>query len=128
MRTIKYTTYWSYAGRPVQRQKALAEFLLDVPYLMEHTGVIPPINVLNELLLSGGDSGGMGPGTTWKPFEISSEEHKELVDFYSSADLDALKKTHALIKFDEFVINTELSLLDSYGVWLRESFAKYKKT
>ncbi len=53
-------------------------FVYDVPYL-DGCGIFPPFNVLNAILRSGGDSGGMGPGTTWQPFQITHDEYDSLL-------------------------------------------------
>jgi hypothetical protein len=57
MRTIKYKTHWSYVGRGIKREGVLTDFLLDVLYLMEDTGVIPPLAVLNQVLLRNAPAG-----------------------------------------------------------------------
>jgi hypothetical protein len=125
MRTVRYKRHWSYLGPATRVQGSLVDLVLDIPYLMEHTGVIPPLPVLNEELRSGGDSGGMGPGTTWKPFEITEIEYAELVDALLALNVNEAKQEHPYILFERPIVDEELNIYTSYGEWLRRVSQKY---
>jgi hypothetical protein len=95
MRSVKYTKHWAYAGRGQKTEGNLADLVLDIPYLMPW-GVIPPLHVLNEHLLTGGDTGGMSPGTKWKPFQVTEQEYAELVDYLLHLNVDEARKHHPI--------------------------------
>jgi len=40
----------------------------------------PPIHIINEELLSGGNDQGMSGGCFWKPFSLSLEEYNEIAE------------------------------------------------
>src|SRR5262245_23511520 len=126
MRTVSYRTHWSYTGS-TKRQGTLVDFVLDILYLMEETGVIPPINVLNQVLQSGGDSGGMGPGTTWKPFQIDEPEYEELVQDLLHLDIVSARESHPYIRFERVVVDPELNKCTDYLDWLKKSHEKYSR-
>jgi len=126
MRIVKYKTHWSYLGPGVKREGLLAEFILDVLYLMEHSGVIPPLAVLNQVLQSGGNSGGMGPGTTWKPFTITKQEYDELVAMLLNLDVAQAKQVHPYLTFERIIIDEELDACTDYLDWLQRVAQKYQ--
>ncbi len=43
-------------------------------------GVIPPFHILRELIARGRDEAGMSGGCEWRPFELSAEEYREVVE------------------------------------------------
>jgi len=108
MRIVKYKTHWSYLGPGVQHEGLLAEFILDMLYLMEHSGVLPPLAVLNQVLQRGGNSGGMGPGTTWKPFTITKQAYDELVAMLLTLEVAQAKQVHPYLMFERVIIDQEL--------------------
>jgi hypothetical protein len=123
---IKYEQHEFTWPHPIKREATLAEFILDIPFIL-FNGVIPPLHLLNEILSSGDASGGMSPGTSWKPFEISKEEYNELVAELLALDLDALKKEDRIRFIPEKIIADE-SLHDSpvFFLWLQRVKKKYK--
>jgi hypothetical protein len=127
VRTVKYTTYWAYGGKGDKREAPLWDFILDIPYLMENTGAIPPYHVLNEVLQKGGNSGGMGPGTKWRPFSISQEEYNEFLVKMQALDLENIRERHPYVRFSEVVLDEELNMLEDHRQWLKATFAKYYK-
>ncbi|MCA9909961.1 MAG: hypothetical protein KC519_14990 [Anaerolineae bacterium] len=48
MRSVKYTTNWSYAGKGVKREGTLLDLILDVPFFIGSIGVMPPLKVFNK--------------------------------------------------------------------------------
>lgn len=126
MRNIIYKTSWSY-NRSSKRQGTLVDLVLDILYLMEETGVIPPMPILNQVLQSGGGSGGMGPGTSWKPFQIDQTEYAELVDALLHFDIESGRQSHPYVSFERVIIDSELDKCTDYIDWLTKSHAKYAK-
>src|SRR5258708_4282113 len=72
-RIIKYRRHESH-GPTESREAPLWAFFFDVPYLLVF-GVFPPRHVLNSYLRIGGGDGGMSPGTSWEPFELTEDEY-----------------------------------------------------
>lgn len=126
MRNVKYKTYWSYAGPGIKRAEPLSEFVLDILYLMEVNGVIPPLAILNKVLLGGGGNGGMSPGTAWKPFEISEEEYNELVQALLQLDVEQAKQKHPYVRFERVIVDPELHICTDHLDWLQRIIQKYK--
>lgn len=86
MQRIKYNRHEFHQNKPEKREEILPAFLLDIPYLLYY-GVIPSRSVINSVLLNGGGDGGMGPGTSWEPFEISEEEYEEVIKEWKKMDI-----------------------------------------
>lgn len=126
MREVHYKVHWSYGSRGSKRKAPLAEFILDIPYFMAGNGVIPPLHVLNEVLLQGGDDGGMGPGATWELFSIGESEYHELVEALQNLDVTAIKKKHPYVSFESVIVDEMLHQSSSYGDWLKRVSAKYR--
>jgi hypothetical protein len=68
----------------------LMELLENVPYLIIHK-IIPPINIINDILLSGKYEAGMSGGCSWSPFQIDSEEYNEIVSSLIASDSKYIK-------------------------------------
>ena len=124
MRNIRYKVHWEYVDS-TERYSTLAEFILDIPYLMENTGVIPPLAVLNSVLKTGGDSGGMGPATTWKPFQVDEDEYKELVKILIEVDVAAARLVHPYARFERAIVDDELNHCSDYIDWLTKANQKH---
>jgi hypothetical protein len=77
MREVSYTLH-EYLQPRFRKRASLLTFVYDVPYL-DACGIFPPLHILNIILQSGGDSGGMGPGATWRPFRLIRAEFEALV-------------------------------------------------
>ena len=125
MREVSYKTHWAYAGKGIKRKALLVEFVLDILYLMNTSGVIPPFHVLNEVLRQGGSSGGMGPGTSWRPFSIKDAEYQELVETLLKLDVAEAKKTHPYVYFERVIRDESLETSASYIDWLQGVSRKY---
>ncbi len=128
MREVHYKTHWSYRGAAVKRSAPLSEFLLDVLYLMETNGVLPPLQVLNEVFTQGGNNGGMGPGTSWRPFQIKEAEYNELVEALLNLDVAEAKKSHPYIYFQRVIVDDELNQRQTYLEWLQAVSRKYPQS
>jgi hypothetical protein len=128
MRTVKYKLYWGPTDLFYRRRKSsLSEFVLDIFYLMEDAGVIPPFAVLNQVLQEGGDSGGMSPGTKWKPFIITEVEYEELVKELLEVNPTEARKKHPYVRFNHIVIDEELSEITTYEKWHKKVSEKYRR-
>lgn len=105
LRTVRYVRWHgcNWGDRPEPVENSLLAFVYDIPYFGA-CGVFPPFRLLNRLLLTGGDTGGMSPGATWEPFEISPEEYRELVAAVRSVPPESLRDraryAHVPFKFD----------------------------
>ena len=94
---------------------------------MEESGVIPPHLVLNQVLQSGGNAGGMGPRTTWKPCEISAAEHRELVDALLTLDVQQARAAHLYVWLKQVTLAPELELCTDHIEWLKEVAKKDRR-
>jgi hypothetical protein len=88
---------------------SLTELLFDMPTLghaLQGARLIPPLRILNELLMQGVSEAGMSGGCRWKPFQISSSEYNELVE-----DLLTLPNAH-------LSVDTESQGPDNFNEWV----------
>ncbi len=85
MRRVTYRQCEPHSGWSEPISAPLTTFVYDVPYLL-CWGILPPLHLLNELLIQGGGDGGMSPGADWQPFEVSDEEYRELCVALESID------------------------------------------
>lgn len=125
MREVNYKAHWSYADAGVKRKAPLSEFILDILDLMEMSGVIPPLHIINEVLLKGGDNGGMSPGTSWRPFRINEVEYQELVEALLKLDVVDAKQRHPYIYFQKAIVDEALHQRENYLSWLLAVSIKY---
>ncbi len=75
--SIRYKVY-EFCDDIKERESSLLVFIYDVPYI-DACGIFPPYHILNQILVEGGDQGGMGPGATWIPFTLTSKQYNELI-------------------------------------------------
>ena len=90
----------------------LLDFLLDLPYLFP-SECIPPLSVLNSILMKGEFVSGMGEDLEWKPFLIGQNEYEEIVEILTSG-------VHGT-----YFSDNELSKNEDYETWLIEVYSKY---
>ena len=85
------------------REASFDVFVYDVPYFGV-CGIFPPLHIMNQILKTGGSEGGMSPGATWEPFQVSKAEYDELVDSIKVLDPqslgDAARYTWPPFEFD----------------------------
>jgi hypothetical protein len=95
LRTITYKRhayFWDESGPHTPTTTCtgtLLTFIYDIPYFAA-CGICPPFHIMNQAFSSGGDQGGMGSGTTWKPFTISIEEYAALVEAIKGTPLSEI--------------------------------------
>jgi hypothetical protein len=125
LRTLEYERYEFHQRAPERRTGTLAEFVLDVPYLM-FNGVVPPLRVMNAVLRTGGGDAGMSPGTGWKPFRLTKPEYDDLVRHLLAMDLKALRRRRrARYVPARIVVDEALWTCRTQFDWLRRVHEKY---
>ena len=114
MRDVRYK-YHGAIGPSSWTHSSLVEFLFAIPYLFPRVGKepIPPLHVLNELLMSGVSDAGMSGGCEWKAFEIDQAEYDELVE-----ELTTMPNR-------ELVLDSELASCRDLKQWRAERMTKY---
>lgn len=126
--SISYFTYWN-PSRRERREGPLEHLVLDYPNFLFDIGdgikLIPPFPVFNELLMSGGDRGGMSPGATWNRLSITREEYQQVKTALLELDLRIIHETHPYapkyIRVDE---ELEQNVMD-LQLWRRAVIKKY---
>ena len=125
LRTVKYERLEFHNEKPEHRTAKLAEFVLDVPYLICH-GVIPPRHVLNEVFASGGGDAGMSPGAVWEPFSIDEAEYTALVAELLALDLhDVSARGRARFVPKTLFVDSEVTGSKTHLEWVTQIAAKY---
>ena len=89
MRAIEYERHEPH-GDPEQRCAELPVFVYDIPYFGA-CGIFPPLHIANKIFRSGGSQGGMSPGATWKPFQLSRSEYEDLVQLIKTLEPKSLE-------------------------------------
>ena len=109
MKDIRFKNYAATGPREAQWEHApLDVFLLTTPmfvYALSVFGVIPPLHVINEIMLLGEHDAGMGGGAEWKPFEITKDEYEELVE--------------------NLVTNPEHKIIEDRELWEKPNYKKW---
>jgi hypothetical protein len=90
LRTVGYVRHPGPWHDPEPAENSLLAFVYDIPYFGA-CGVFPPFHLLNQQLRRGGSQGGMSPGATWDPFELSPEEYRDLVEAVQSVSPESLR-------------------------------------
>jgi hypothetical protein len=62
----------------LRKSGSVLSLLFSIPYFFV-SEVIPPIDVINEVLKKGVVDAGMSGGCRWKPFQLDTQEYSELV-------------------------------------------------
>ena len=95
-----YRHEYFYEPEPVTGR--LLGLVYDIPYFGA-SGVFPPHHIANKIFRSGGGDGGMSPGASWTPFEISEETYRVLLEQVLTTDPGTLKEEsrYCDIKFIE---------------------------
>ena len=126
MRSVKYRRHEFHDNQPWHRKEELHRFLLDIPYLL-YFGVIPSRAAMNEVLRAGGGDGGMSPGASWEPFELTEDEYWEAIERWDQMDI-AKEKDDDHFRYDPkvFVQEGEIMNIGSHGDYLSRSRKKYE--
>jgi hypothetical protein len=89
MRTVAYRRH-EFHHPPSDHRASLLAFVYDVPTLPA-CGVLPPFRMLNQILAEGGSDGGMSPGATWEPFQITADEYRALLAAIRDTPVESLR-------------------------------------
>jgi hypothetical protein len=121
-RLIKYQRHeFRYPTEP--REAPLWAFFFDVPYLLVF-GVFPPRRVLNSHLRSGGGDGGMSPGASWQPFELTEDGYNSVLPLVLKPD-HARLRTLVRYPLDEVTLDPEFDGCKDLPGWLGALRGKY---
>jgi len=115
LRTVHYVRH-EFHAEPVAWTNSLLGFVYDVPYFGP-CGIFPPFHLLNDLLRRGGSQGGMSPGVTWEPFELSRQEYDVLVAAVRSSEVELLR-SRTRYAFLRFKFDSSFDHLTDYFQWL----------
>jgi hypothetical protein len=109
---------------PSPRKNTMLAFLYDIPYFGA-CGIFPPFHLLNELLRSGGCDGGMGPGATWSPFELSQQEYNDIISSLPTVDIAAIRATSRFAHF-RFEVDPSFDHITDYRSWMLAVCEKHR--
>ena len=119
-RKTEYLIPWRF-----RRRKPLDRFILDIPYGL-YFSVVPGIQALNDLLLTGKAGGGMGTGVTWESFTITPEQYDAVTTRWREFDLrSVLKIPESAMPDLSFVFDADILAIPKHGEYLRAASAKY---
>ena len=76
MITVSFTVLGGVGGS-FERTGTVSDLLLSIPYLLS-SQLVPPLHVVNDLLMKGIRDAGMSGGCTWEPFQITETDWKDL--------------------------------------------------
>jgi hypothetical protein len=77
MRTVRFEVLPGVGDETVSLEGPLSEFLESVPTVLQF-GVIPPLQVLNDLLQRGSIDAGMSGACRWDPLAVEARDWSEL--------------------------------------------------
>lgn len=121
---IEYTRH-EHRLEPVNVKENLLSFVYDIPYFGA-CGVFPPIQVINQRFAYGGGDGGMGPGTSWDPFQIDQKAYSELVQLIRQTDPKTLKEKSRYY-FIKFIEAPEFDAIQDQWEWVSVVCEKYRE-
>lgn len=131
-RRIQYFRH-EFRYEPEAREAPLSAFLFDIPNLGA-CGVFPPLHLLNQRLRSGGGDGGMSPGASWEPFEITEAEYKAILNQVLNPDLKQLKH-FSRYSWQRFILDPAFDGYQDYWQWFlavcqkhRDSYHQYLRS
>jgi len=78
MRNVRFTLLPGAGGGDTPTEGSVADLVRAIPYLLV-ARIVPPVDVLNEVLATGESDAGMSGGCTWTPFVLTPAEWSELV-------------------------------------------------
>ena len=123
MKAIEYYRH-EFHGDPEKVTGDMLSFVYDVPYLPA-CEVFPPLHILNRILIEGGGDGGMSPGASWEPFELTEEEYSELWSEIDKTDVSSLsdKARYAEVKF---IRDPEFDNITDRFEWMEKVCEKHR--
>jgi hypothetical protein len=122
-RNVEYVRH-EFRHPPERVSASLLAFVYDVPYLAA-CGVLPPLDLLNERLLSGGEEGGMTPGATGEPFQVSSDEYTMLLAAIADVPISQIRP-NARYAFRPYTRDPPFDSYQGYIAWLTAVCDKHR--
>ncbi len=111
-------------NKPEKKEGTLLDLVYDIPYL-DAVGILPPLHLLNERLRTGGGDGGMSPGASWEPFEISAADYETLCQALEETSLEELQQRgHGV--YVKLRRAPEFDHHRKQGHWMQAVVAKYR--
>ena len=78
MRRLRFTLVPPVGDQVREAEGRLVQLLDSIPYLLVE--LIPPLNVMNQVLATGLADAGMSGGCQWEPFQLTEDEYREVVE------------------------------------------------
>jgi len=125
MRVIEYERHELY-GEPEKRSAELSAFVYDIPYFGA-CGIFPPFHIANEIFQSGGSEGGMSPGATWEPFQLTKDEYDKLVKAIRILNPKTLGDK-ARFKWVKFEFDSSFDHITRWDDWLFSVCEKHRNS
>jgi len=125
VREITYDRHEFTWPEPEARTAPLLVFVYDIPYFGA-CGIFPPRHIANAIFRDGGSEGGMSPGATWEPFELSESEYAELAREVESVD-PASFSDQARYAWQKFVFDPSFDGLQEHLDWVRQVCEKHRE-
>jgi hypothetical protein len=77
MKRVNFEILAPIGGVETRTEGTVADLLAQIPYLLS-SHIIPPLDILNDVLNSGVEDAGMSGGCRWPPFKLNAADFKEL--------------------------------------------------
>lgn len=104
-KNIDYYRSWHH-GPDEKCKGTVCNLVIDSQILAPY-GVIPPIEILNKFLSSGGGDAGMSPGCTWEPLTISEDEYWECVERIQNMAISDFEDRDIFLDVNEIQVDYE---------------------
>lgn len=113
-------------SKPETVENDLLTFVYDIPFFGACNNIFPPFHILNQIFLSGGGEGGIGPGAIWSPFHISKEEFDKLVTAILDQPLEKIKEKARYCE-QRYGFAPEFDYIIDQLEWVKAVCRKYRK-
>ncbi|MCP5305504.1 MAG: hypothetical protein H6953_08650 [Chromatiaceae bacterium] len=123
MMNIEYERH-EFHGEPERRHAELSVLVYDIPYFGA-CGIFPPLHIANQIFRSGGSQGGMSPGATWRPFDVSQAEYEALLHTIERLDPGTLgeQARYTRVKFER---DADFDQIPDWESWLMAVCEKHR--
>ena len=122
-RTVQYKRH-EFRFPPEDREAPLTAFIFDIPYFGA-CGVFPPFHLLNWQLSTGGGQGGMSPGATWTPFQLSRSEYDALIRNALEPDVAMLERM-SRYSWQRWILDPDFDDHTDYFEWAGDVCRKHR--
>lgn len=110
---------------PIEAEGSLLVMIYDIPYFSA-CGIFPPFHIINQIFSSGGGDGGMSPGASWEPFQISKETYQQLVLLVRQTDPLGLKN-HSRFYQTQFIEDPSFDSIKDRLEWMKLVCKKHRE-